>query len=100
MKNKKSSICIGVINIIGLVCLVYYAILYLSHSTYIVNPNAMLPMENWERAGIMLTIGAIAMFVANFLGFLFVIKEKNIFIRLMFFIPSIIDICLVIHYWI
>lgn len=99
MKNKKLSICVGVINIIGIICLIYCAMLYISHSTNIVNPNAMLPMEDWERAGMMLTIGAIPMLLANLLGFLFVENEKNIIIRLLFFIPSIIEICLVLTFW-
>lgn len=99
-KNKTFSICISVINAIGVICLIYFAILYLSHSTYIVNPNAMLPMENWERAGMMLTIGVIPMFIANILGFLYILKEKNIFMRLLFFIPSLLEIGFVVHYWI
>lgn len=100
MKNNKFAICISVINIIAIVCLIYCAVVYLSHSTYIVNPDAMLPMENWERAGMMLTIGVIPMVIANILGFLFVGNGKNIFIRILFFVPSILDICLAIHYWI
>lgn len=98
MKNKILSICVSVLNIIGIICLIYFAILYFSHNTYIVNPNAMLPMEKWERAGILLTIGVIPMLIANLLGFLFIIKNKNMLIRLLFFLPSIIDISIVIHF--
>ncbi len=100
MKNNKFAICISVINIIGTVCLIYCAVVYLLHNTYIANPDAMLPMENSERAGIFLTIGVIPMFIANLLGFLFVVNGENIFIRSLLFVPSILDICLAIHYWI
>lgn len=99
MKNRKLSICLSVINVIGIICLIYYAILYISHNPNVVNPDAMLPMENWERAGMLLTLGFFPLLIANILGFLYVMKEKKLFIRLLFFIPSIIDICFVMHYW-
>lgn len=35
----------------------------------------MLPMEDWERYGMLLTIGLIPMLIANILGFLFVNRE-------------------------
>ena len=43
-KYRKLSICISVLNAIGIVCLFYCAALYLSHDTYVVNPDTMLPM--------------------------------------------------------
>ena len=43
-KYRKLSICISVLNAIGIVFLIYCATLYLSHDIYIVNPDAMLPM--------------------------------------------------------
>ena len=98
MKNKCFSICIVIINIIGIICLIYYATLDISHSTYVVNPDAMLPMENWERAGMILTIGVIPMLIANTVGSLSV-KKRNIIIRLLFFIPSIAEVFLVLHHW-
>ena len=100
-KYRKLSICISVLNAIGIVCLIYCAALYLSHDTYVVNPDAMLPMMNWERGGMMLTMGVMPMLIANTLGFLFVLKKgTSIIKRLLFFIPSILEVILVLHYWI
>ena len=39
------------LNIIGVVCLVYFAIPYLTHNTQIPHPDAMLPAERWDSAG-------------------------------------------------
>ena len=36
------------LNIIGVVCLVYFAIPYLTHNTQIPHPDAMLPAERWD----------------------------------------------------
>lgn len=33
MNNKKLSICVSVLNIIGIICLIYFAILYLETDT-------------------------------------------------------------------
>ena len=80
-KYRKLSICISVLNAIGIVFLIYCATLYLSHDIYIVNPDAMLPMMNWERGSMMLTMGAVPMWIANTLGFLFVLKKGSSCIR-------------------
>lgn len=53
------------INVIGISCLVHFGALYLSHGTNIANPDAMLPMPDWERGGLALTIGVIPLLVAN-----------------------------------
>ena len=99
-KCRKLSICISVLNAIGVVCLIYCAVLYLSHTTYVSNPDAMLPMENWDRGGMMLTIGMMPMLIANTLGALFALKKgTSIIKRLLFFIPSILEVILVLHYW-
>lgn len=47
-KYRKLSICISVLNAIGIVCLFYCAALYLSHDTYVVNPDTMLPIRLYE----------------------------------------------------
>lgn len=87
------------LNIIGMVCLVYFAIQYLAHNTQIPYPDAMLPAERWDLAGMTLTVGTIPLFIANLLGFLFV-KVKGNWIRFLFFLPSAICITIVIHYFI
>lgn len=100
-KYRKLSIWISILNIIGIICLIYCAALYLSHDTYVVNSDAMLPMMNWERGGMMLTMGVMPMLIANTLGFLFILKKgTSIIKRLLFFIPSILEVILVLHFWI
>ena len=52
MKEKRTlSLLIVAINVIGVICLIYFAIPYLTHSVTIPYPNAMLPAEAWDRAG-------------------------------------------------
>ncbi|MCR5703868.1 MAG: hypothetical protein K6G85_04525 [Eubacterium sp.] len=96
-KNKKAYVVL-MINVIGIICLIYAGILFLSHSTTIANPKAMIPMESWERGGILLTIGLLPMIVANLLGAL-VVVEKSKLGRILFFVPSMIEFVLVACYW-
>ena len=96
---KKLSLLIIIINVIGVICLFYYAVPCLIHDTTVVNPNAMLPSESWDRAGMILTFGFIPLLVANVLNFLFVeIKQK--LVRLLLFIPSVVCFVIVVSYWI
>ena len=98
--NKTLSIAIIVINVMGLLCLIYFAILYLTHDTFIYNPDAMLPIEVWDKAGMTLTIGFIPLLIANIFAFLYILKDKiKKPLRLLFFIPSLICLFLVISYW-
>ena len=67
--NKPLSIIIVIINIIGFVCLIYFAIPYLTHNTTVYHSNAMLPAEAWDSAGMTLTVGFIPLLIANILAF-------------------------------
>ena len=99
MRERKTlSLLIIVINVIGVICLIYFAIPYLTHNTTIANPDAMLPAEAWDSAGMTLTFGFIPLLVANVLNFIFV-KVKQKFVRFLFFIPSVICFIIVISYW-
>ena len=66
--NKTLSVIIFIINIIGFLCLVYFAIPYLTHNTTVYHPDAMLPAEAWDSAGMTLTVGFIPLLVANILA--------------------------------
>ncbi len=100
MKTNKTIIgIISLVNLIGIGCLVYFAIPYLTHNTVVQNPDAMLPSEAWDSAGMTLTIGLLPLILANTLGYIFV-KCQNKLIRLMWFIPSIICFIIVISYWV
>ena len=74
------------LNIIGVLCLVYFVIPYLTHNTQIPHPDAMLPAERWDLSGMALTVGTIPLVIANLLGCLFV-KVKRNWIRFLFFLP-------------
>lgn len=88
-----------IINIIGVVYLVYFTIPYLTHNTTVYHPDAMLPMEAWDSAGVTLTVGFIPLLTANILAFIYVAKESiKMPLRLLYFIPSLLCICLVISY--
>lgn len=100
MKTSKAlRTLIIIINVIGIICLVYFAIPYLTHDTTIAHPDAMLPAEAWDRAGMTLTFGFIPLLIANVLNFIFV-KLRQKFARFLFFIPSLVCLIIVISYWI
>ncbi len=98
-ERKIVSLLIIVINVIGVICLIYFAIPYLTHSVKIPYPNAMLPARAWDRAGMILTFGFIPLLIANSLGFVF-IKTKLKFIKFLFLIPGMTCFIIVVSYWI
>lgn len=100
MKEKRGvSWLMIAVNMIGAACLVYFAVPYLTHNTGIAVPDAMLPVEAWDRAGMILTFGFIPLFIANILGFLFAGAERK-YIKFLFFIPSVLCLMIVISYWV
>ena len=88
---KIRSLCVISINVIGVIGLIYFAIPFLVHDTRIVNPNAMLPAEAWDWAGMILTFGLVPLLIANGFGFFFV-RGKRKTVRFLFFIPSVVCI--------
>lgn len=98
-KRKALEILLIVLNIVGIVLLVHLAIPYITYNTTILNPNAMIPFEAWDRAGMILTLGFIPLLAINILSFIFItFKEK--YWGFLFFIPSIICFIIVLSYWI
>lgn len=99
MKQRRMlSLLIIALNIIGVVCLIYFAIPYLTHNVTITNPDAMLPAEAWDNAGMALTFGFIPLLIANILCFVF-IKTKHKFASFSYFIPSVVCLFIVLSYW-
>lgn len=86
------------INLIGVLCMAYFAYLFLSHDTAVVNPDAMIPFQTWERGGMALTIGFFPMLIANALWFI-VLKGSKIARRLFCFIPSALCFFLAASFW-
>ena len=101
MKQKRNflSILIIALNMIGIMCLIYFAIPYLTHNVTITNPDAMLPAEAWDNAGMALTVGFIPLLIANMLCFVFV-KAKQKLVGFLYFIPSVVCLLIVLSYWI
>ncbi len=101
MKHTKNilSWVIIALNIVGVVCLIYFAIPYFTHNVTITNPDAMLPAEAWDSAGMALTLGFIPLLIANILYFV-VVKTKQKFMSFLYFIPSVVCFITVSSYWI
>ena len=94
MNNKLLKKLIVVINIIGILCLIYFIIPYVRHDMSIPNPSAMLASYSWDTSGFILTLGLIPLIIVNTLAFIFV-KTK---LRILYFIPSIVCLIIVGHY--
>ena len=69
-KRKALEILLIVLNIIGIVLLVHFAIPYITYNTKIVDPNAMIPFEEWDMAGMILTLGFVPLLAINILSFI------------------------------
>lgn len=69
-------IFIVVLNIIGIVCLIYFAIPFVIHDMSIPNPNTMLAGYRWDTCGFVLTLGLIPLIVANVMAYIFVDSKK------------------------
>ena len=99
MENKVFRVLIIIVNVIGVLCLLYFGYLYLSHDTFVPNPEAMLPMERWDGGGWVLTLGLLPLFIANALGFI-AFRDRRTAARFLWFVPGIVCLVLVISYWI
>lgn len=99
MDNKKRTTWILIIcNAFWLLWLMYWSYLFISGSPVVDNPDAMLPLERWDRGGWMLTIGVIPLIIVNSLGYVYIqLGTKKS--RLLLFIPSIVCVGLVVCYW-
>lgn len=79
--------------------MIYFAIPYFTHNVTITNPDAMLPAEAWDSAGMVLTFGFIPLLGANILCSV-VVKTKQKFVSFLYFIPSVVCLIIVLSYWI
>ena len=101
MKEKITQIAIIIVNIIGILCLIYVAIPYLTHDIGEPHPEAMFNIDRWQAAGELLMFGFFPLLGANIFAFEEIFKEKiKMPFRLLFFLPSIICMILAICFWI
>ena len=96
-ENKYLKIFLILLNVIGIICLIYFAIPYLRHDMTVKNPNAMLPFSTWDICGLALSLGLIPLAIVNALAF-FIFKFKKKLLGLLFFIPTLICFLLMAHY--
>ena len=106
MGKRIFNIFVAILNISGVLCLLYCLSRYLIKPHYVPNPDAMIPMQNWEGAGFLMTLGLPLLAIANTLAFLFPVitnqekKEKKSWTaRLFLFLPTAICLCFVVHFW-
>lgn len=95
--HKLLKITVIVLNVIGIICLIYFMIPYLKHDMSISNPKAMISSYSWDTSGFILMIGFIPLVIANVMAYIF-IDIKSRVLRLLYFIPSLICLILVGHY--
>ncbi len=98
-RNKTLPLLAVLINLIGAGCLIYFAAAYLAHDTSVPYPEAMLPAQEWDRAGMALTFGFIPLLAANIFIYS-AVRPKKKSKGLLFFIPSALCLILVISYFI
>ena len=67
--NKYIKIFVAILNVIGILCLIYFAIPFIKHDMTISNPNAMLASYSWDSCGFILTIGLIPLIIANIMAY-------------------------------
>ena len=91
-KKKAYIIPVAILNILGLICLGFFALLFFSNDQRILNPDAMLPFRVYEIGGTGLIFGVLPLAVANLFMF-FTLKRKGKFIGALAFLPALICAC-------
>lgn len=94
---KYIKVFVILLNLIGIACLIYFAVPFVTHDMSIKNPNAMLAGYSWDSCGFVLTLGLIPLIIANTMAYVFLELKKKI-LKLLFFIPSLICLILVSGY--
>ena len=101
MKKKVAVLFVVLLNLAGIACLVYFAVLFLSHDVTVRNPDAMIPFTVWEAGGWALTLGILPLAVANALGYGLLRSGKGRQKRfLLCFLPAVLCAVLAAAYWI
>ena len=86
--GKTISAILIVINIIGIICLIFFMGMLFSGDSTVKNPDSMIPFQTWEAGGTVLMIGLVPLAVANTLAFTFALKEEVTgWKRYLFFLP-------------
>lgn len=90
-KNYKFvNIFISILNIVGIILLLLFAIPYIFHIRNLFD-------YSWETCGFILILGFLPLLFVNIMAYIFIDVKKK-FLKLFFFIPSIICLILTVHY--
>lgn len=92
--KKLLRILIIILNIIGIFCLIYFAIPFITHDMTIDSPNVMLGSYSWDTSGFILCLGLLPLIIANYFSY----KIMKTQLKILSFIPSLICLFLVIFY--
>ena len=94
-KNRKAVyIIIILLNAAAVACLVYFSVLFLSGDTTVQNPDSSLPMMRCHFGGICLLLGLLPTAVVNGLTCFTVAKDRKLRIRLLCFLPLLLELVL------
>lgn len=94
-KNRKAVyIIIILLNAAAVVYLVCCAVPFLLNDTTVQNPNSSFPLMRCHLGGICLLLGILPMAVVNGLTCFTVAKDRKMRIRLLCFLPMLLDIVL------
>ena len=97
--GKTISAILIVINIIGIICLIFFMGMLFSGDSTVKNPDSMIPFQTWEAGGTVLMIGLVPLAVANTLAFTFALKEEVTgWKRYLFFLPLFLCFLSVVFY--
>ncbi len=97
--SKTISAILIVINIIGIICMIFFMGMLFSGDTTVKNPDSMIPFQTWEAGGTVLMIGLVPLAVANTLAFTFALKEEVTgWKRYLFFLPVFLCFLSVVFY--
>ena len=98
---KVIKIAVAAFNLLGIGCLLYFAVPFLAHDTTVPNPDAMIPFARWDGSGWALTIGLLPLLVVNLLGYALLRQEKGKQRRFVLcFLPAALCAVLAAVYWI
>ena len=89
---------VALLNVCGLACLVYFLIPYVTHNTSVPHPDAMLPSELWDTAGMALTLGLMPLLAVN-LWACMIFRKRVGWLRWLFLIPGAVCLVAVLTYW-
>ncbi len=84
--------------IFGILCLLYFAIPYIFHNINIFDITGAFSSNDWLGFGYALIILIIPLIIINILAYIFV-DLKNKKMKLLFFIPTVICLLCIVHYF-